>query len=202
MQGLKLKNKQVKIGGQKRGLKTASARFQVGLNYGGELKQKRLKKLERLSLEQKQRRKKIMSVSLILLAVLLVFAVGMFAVRSAVQKEKALLEAKTELEEPKTPIADENDPGKISLKVKQFVARLEKDVQAKNLELARVSLPQGKAREVDVFLVGRGEYYRLSIERGSAEQAEDMERVIRYLKQKELRAEYVDLRVSGRAYYK
>ena len=42
----------------------------------------------------------------------------------------------------------------------------------------------------------------MTIDRGSAVQAEDMSHMVNYLVEHEINCEYVDLRVKGRAYYK
>jgi len=42
---------------------------------------------------------------------------------------------------------------------------------------------------------------RVSIDRGAGEQAEDLDRVVRYLAGKSVVPGYVDLRVEGRAFY-
>jgi tetratricopeptide (TPR) repeat protein len=75
-------------------------------------------------------------------------------------------------------------------------------IQEYNLKIDHVVLPFQKAREVLVFFEGRNEYYKLSSERGSTVQIEDAERMMRYLDSKELKPEYVDIRVEGKAYYK
>ena len=43
---------------------------------------------------------------------------------------------------------------------------------------------------------------RMTLERGSTVQIEDASRMMVYLDGKEKKAEYVDLRVEGKAYYK
>ena len=73
---------------------------------------------------------------------------------------------------------------------------------AKNIAIDRVVLPAQKAREIRVFITERGEYYKMSLDRGSAVQAEDLARMRHYLEEKGISPSYVDLRVEGRAYYK
>ena len=79
---------------------------------------------------------------------------------------------------------------------------LEGDVRDMGQEIDHVVLPFQKAREVVVFLKGREEYYKLSLDRGTAVQSEDMARMLNYLDEAQLKVSYVDLRVEGRAYYK
>ena len=104
--------------------------------------------------------------------------------------------------EPTVAILDENAGENVSQRVKEFVARLEDDAKEYDLEIERVVLPYQMVREVDVYVKGRSEYYKMSLDRSSSVQAEDMSRMIRYLTEKEITPEYVDLRVEGKAYYK
>ena len=70
------------------------------------------------------------------------------------------------------------------------------------MRIEHVVLPRQKAREIDIYMEGRVEYYKMSLDRSSAVQAEDMHRMTLYLDQKELHPGYVDLRVEGKAYFK
>ena len=90
----------------------------------------------------------------------------------------------------------------MSDRVKEFVVRLENDMKSEGMTIDRIVLPYQKARQIDVYVVGRKEYYKLSIDRDSAVQAEDLGRMSRYLDNKSISCEYVDLRVEGKAFYK
>ena len=90
--------------------------------------------------------------------------------------------------------------GTASERIREFVAKLERDFEDLGMKIDRVVLPVGMSREIDVYIEGRGEYYKLSIDRGSAVQAEDAGRMMRYLEG--VGVEYVDLRVEGKAFYK
>jgi hypothetical protein len=92
--------------------------------------------------------------------------------------------------------------GSVSERIQEFVAKCERDFGDVGLGVERVVLPLGMSREVDVYVVDRVEYYKMSVDRGSAVQAEDAERMMRYLDERELVVSYVDLRVEGKAYYK
>jgi len=92
--------------------------------------------------------------------------------------------------------------GRASERVREFVAKLEQDFGDLGLGVERVVLPFGMTREVDVYAADRVEYYKMSVDRGSAVQAEDAERMMRYLDERGLTVSYVDLRVEGKAYYK
>jgi len=92
--------------------------------------------------------------------------------------------------------------GQVSERIRELVAKLERDFADLGFGVERAVLPIGMSREVDVYVVDRAEYYKMSVDRGSAVQAEDAERMMRYLDENGLKPGYVDLRVEGKAYYK
>lgn len=65
-----------------------------------------------------------------------------------------------------------------------------------------VILPRGMTREVDVKLEGVGYPVRFSVDRSAGEQVEDMDRAVTWLSSREQTPEYLDIRVSRRAFYK
>jgi hypothetical protein len=144
------------------------------------------------------RRKVILGVFGIFLGVLVV-AVGIF-VAASWSSGSEVIEREVSVR-PTVVIVDENGgSGGISGRVLEFVARLEEDVAENGLNVDHVVLPFAMLREIDVYVVGRGEYYKMIIDRSSAEQAEDMGRMARWLEENGVVPEYVDLRVRGRAY--
>jgi hypothetical protein len=92
--------------------------------------------------------------------------------------------------------------GQASERIKEFVAKLERDFSDLGFGVEKVILPLNTTRTMDIYLMDRVEYYKMSIDRGSAVQAEDAERMIRHLDEGGLVVTYVDLRVEGRAFYK
>lgn len=105
--------------------------------------------------------------------------------------------------EIKAEIVDEDDRGQISTRTKTYIAQLEQDFKDLGYTVTRVTLPTGMSRELYVDIAGREEYYKVSTDRDTAVTAEDVDRMIRYLKEHEdLHPAYVDVRVEGRAYYK
>jgi len=102
---------------------------------------------------------------------------------------------------PVAKIVDEGNGG-ISSRVELFVYRLEQEAGDLGIKLEKVVLPLGKVREVYVYLQGREEYYKMVVDRSPAVMIEDANRVMRYLEGQGIKAEYVDVRVEGRAFIK
>jgi hypothetical protein len=68
--------------------------------------------------------------------------------------------------------------------------------------VSQAILPAGMTRELDIQLQNVSSRVKLSTDRGAGEQIEDMTRSLMYLKNKGVTAEYIDVRISGRAAYK
>ena len=120
----------------------------------------------------------------------------------AADREAERLATEAQALTPTVDIVDENRSESVSSRVTEFVARLEQDAAQYGLEVDHVVLPFQKAREVRVYLKNHDEYFKMTIDRSSAVQAEDMSRMVQYLYKRNIDCEYVDLRVEGRAYYK
>ena len=180
---------------------TVATEFRVGKTIAGSANENRQRNLEHIAnRKKKQIRNAIITVALLGAAIAIAIALAGYFRDLAAEREALIQE-----DNPLTPtvtIVDENVGNNLSERAKLFVARLEKDAKDYNLEIDHVVLPYQKARELDIYFKDRGEYYKMSTERGSAVQMEDAERMIRYLDEKGLHPSYVDLRVEGKAYYK
>ncbi len=189
---------------RRRGAKGESASdFAIGRTIAGASHRGRTMSIERQKQRKKAKRKSAAFIFLILLlaVTLVVVVVGVLneiEIRRANEKAEAERKAVT----PTVNVYDENDSNGTSTRVNEFIVRLEAATKDEGLVIDHVTLPYQMAREVIVFLDGREEYYKLSIDRGAAVQAEDMERMTRFLDEKGIKCGYVDLRVEGRAYYK
>lgn len=68
--------------------------------------------------------------------------------------------------------------------------------------VSEATLPPNTTREIDVRLEGRDYLVKLHTDRDPAQEVEDLKRVDQYLIQKGIKPQYIDLRISGKAYYK
>ncbi len=69
-------------------------------------------------------------------------------------------------------------------------------------DVTEATLPPNTTREIDIKLKNRGYFIKTHTDRDPAQEVEDMQRVIAYLEKRSLNPSYIDIRVSGRAYYK
>jgi len=90
----------------------------------------------------------------------------------------------------------------VSQRFLSFVGRVISQAKNNGYTVAQAILPLDKTRELDVH-IKEGDYIvKLSIDRPVGEQVEDMSAAIRYFDSNKRRPEYIDVRVSGKAFYK
>jgi len=186
----------------KRRQKKQNDSFVIGRTIAGEaFLDERKAKLERMDQRKKVKRKNIGVVFGVLLLVGLTGLVIWHYAADIIAENNATKEVAA-VPEPTVDISNENAGTGISARTKEFVARLEGDVHSEGYAVDHVILPLNKVREIHIFIKSREEYYKMTIDRSSAVQAEDMARMIRYLDRHKIKPSYVDLRVEGKAYYK
>lgn len=83
-----------------------------------------------------------------------------------------------------------------------FVGRVAGQAAKSGHTVTDVLLPEDTTRQIRLQLEGRTTAVIMSIDRPVGEQVEDMDRALAYLAGKNLQPEYIDVRVSGKAFYK
>lgn len=83
-----------------------------------------------------------------------------------------------------------------------FIGRVMTEAGSRGYRVTQVTLPAGTTREVNLQVSGVGATIKMTVDRGAAEQVEDMANALKYLTAHGIAPSYVDVRVSGRAYYK
>ncbi len=112
-------------------------------------------------------------------------------------------EAKSPLTyDPEATIIDEDNRERISLRTKEYIGRMEQDLQDLGYKVEKVTLPTGLMRTLYVDVVGKTLYIKVNLDRDTAVTAEDAARMMEYLDARDLHPEYVDVRVEGKGYYK
>lgn len=156
---------------------------------------------ERMLARKKVHRKQRTSVIIVILMAIvlgLVFYVGVGELTEEIRpQEDEAVEV-----EILAQVIDEDNRGRISTRTRNYIAQLEKDLADLGYKVVKVTLPTGMRRELYVDLEGHAEYFKVNLDRGTAITAEDIDRMVRYLKKNALAPEYVDVRVDEKAYYK
>ena len=83
-----------------------------------------------------------------------------------------------------------------------FLGKVVAQAESRGYTAIKATLPQGTTRQVDVSFEGVATRVKFSIDRGAGEQMEDADRSLKFLQSKGTGAEYIDVRVPGRAAYK
>lgn len=172
-----------------------------GQTIAGELEQAESES-ERLQERKKIHRKRRRSVlfGLILIGALgtLIYVTG----KNAMSEYEAAEKPGEETYALKANIVDEDNRGKISERTKEYAALLEQDLRDLGYTVTQFILPTGTSRELYVDLEGEEVYFKVNMDRDAAVTAEDVVRVVKYLREQDLHPTYADVRVEGKAYYK
>lgn len=83
-----------------------------------------------------------------------------------------------------------------------FVGKIVSGANSKGYEVVEAKLPVDTTRQLDIKLKGVKPYIKLSIDRGVGVQIEDMDNALKFLFSHNLSPEYVDIRASGKAFYR
>lgn len=83
-----------------------------------------------------------------------------------------------------------------------FMGRVVAEAQGRGYSVSKAVLPAGSTRQVDVYFDTIPTYVKFSIDRGAGEQTEDASRSLKFLASRGTTAQYIDVRVAGRAAYK
>ena len=156
---------------------------------------------ERMRARKAQRRKRGAAVVTGVLMVVILGVLLWLGARQLLDQPQDLAEV-AETYEIQAEIVDEDNTGRISERVRGYIGQLEQDLADLRYKVTRVTLPTGTSRELYVDLEGVEWFFKVTTDRDAAMTAEDMERMVRYLRERELKPAYVDVRVEGKAFYK
>ena len=156
---------------------------------------------ERMRARKAQRRKRGAAVVTGVLMVVILGVLLWLGARQLLDQPQDLAEV-AETYEIQAEIVDEDNTGRISERVRGYIGQLEQDLADLGYKVTRVTLPTGTSRELYVDLEGVEWFFKVTTDRDAAMTAEDMERMVRYLRERDLKPAYVDVRVEGKAFYK
>ena len=179
--------------------KQSSGRYGLGRTIAAERDRPESESERMLNRKKVHSRKLISGIVVIAAMVVVGLILGLELRKFLSQKEETLTVMSYE---PKVKIEDEDAQGVVTVRMREFVGRVERDFSDLGYKVTRAVIPLGKIREVDIYLEGRTEFYKLNIDRGSAVSAEDAVAMLRYLTENEIEAAYVDVRVEGKGYWK
>lgn len=84
----------------------------------------------------------------------------------------------------------------------RFVGRAITLAWADNLTITQAIIPANTTHQIEIIVAGHTSPVKLSLDRPVGEQIEDMQHALAYFDARGQHPEYIDVRVSGKAYYK
>lgn len=84
----------------------------------------------------------------------------------------------------------------------RFVGQAVTLAKADGLIITQATIPASTTHQIEVTVAGHAYQVKLSLDRPVGEQVEDMQRAIAYFTARGQSPQYIDVRVSGKAYYK
>lgn len=83
-----------------------------------------------------------------------------------------------------------------------FVGRTVSAAAEKGFVIEQAIIPVGTTRQLELKIKDRATTIKLSLDRSIGEQVEDMQRAVAWFDQRSQAPEYIDVRVSGKAFYR
>ena len=84
----------------------------------------------------------------------------------------------------------------------RFVGQAVTLAKADNMVINQAVIPSGTTHQIEVNITGHEYPIKLSLDRPVGEQIEDMQHAVAYFDERGEKPKYIDIRVSGKAYYK
>lgn len=98
---------------------------------------------------------------------------------------------------------DTGTSGTITSRMSEYIGQAEVDFRELGLIPIKAIIPAGAIREVDFYLDGHPGFIKMILDRDTAVSVEDAARMIHYLEEQGVTDyQYIDVRLSGRAYWK
>lgn len=122
--------------------------------------------------------------------------------------EKGVSFQKNVFNSPAISISDESGvpvTAGVSIASNRFLSYVGQTIgafQAEGVRVEKVIIPANTTRQIEVVLAGQGYPLKLSIDRQIEGQVEDGVRAVRYIEAQGKSPKYIDVRVSGKAFYK
>lgn len=104
--------------------------------------------------------------------------------------------------EDKSGVPQASGTAVVSGRFLRFIGRTVETARGLGMVVDKVSIPSGSTRQIEISVMGHNFPIKLSLDRPVGEQVEDMNRSIVYLDSKKIQPQYIDVRVSGKAFYK
>ena len=175
-----------------------------GRTVAGE-REKAVSDSERQRVRKAAKHRKIRGVIFVLLACGLIAYLGVVSVKSWLAAYDTVDISELQQDDynlDNIVVIDENG-GEITNGTKKYIWQMSNDLSDLGYTLEKVVLPVGMLREIDLYIKDFTGYIKTNSDMGTAVSAEDIDRMIKYLTERGIgEVTYIDVRISGKAYYK
>lgn len=180
--------------------------FRAGRTIG-EKREKLETKRERTAARKKDKQKKAFRVTLTLLGFLALAGVlvALFLNFSNQKETQPLAIIEEAPSDPTIEIIDEDakNGGQVTSRMREYIGQVELDLRELDIKPTKAVIPSGSVRQVNFYLDGYKGYIKTLVDRPAGVTAEDISRMLKYLKSKDIKDfEYIDVRIEGKAYWK
>ena len=158
-----------------------------------------------LKREKLKRRTKIIQILKLIIFCAVVISTIVFVVikfRPSFTPPAKPIHTQAEIVKPRAPLNDENHQP-IPASITDYAGKLERELTKSGLKPEKFIIPLGKTRQLHVHLSDTKHFFKVNTDRSIGETAEDIVRMSKHISSQNLKnLTYVDVRISGRAYYK
>ena len=174
----------------------------------GERREKVETSNERLAARKQAKRQKRLRVFFVSVGFFILVAIlaAVYFIFFEKREEVFFQAADNEVYVPTIEVIDEDaaaTSGEITGRMSEYIGQVESELRALNYQPTKAVLPTGSIREVDFYLDGYNGYIKMITDRGAAVSVEDADRMLRYLANQGISDfSYIDVRISGKAYWK
>ena len=165
-------------------------------------------KSERAAARKKDKFKKNLRIVLTIIGFLVLIAVllGLYFSFRKTESELEELSRTEQVSKPTIEVIDEaasTTGGRLTNRMLEFINQVSSDLRSYSITPTKAVVPAGSIREVDFYIDGYNGFLKTTVDRGAGVTAEDADRMLRYLnEQGKTDFNYIDLRISGKAYWK
>lgn len=165
-------------------------------------------KNERTAARKKDKFKKNLRIVLTIIGFVALVALLLGLYFSFRQTESELEELNNADQAPKPTIeiideAATSSSSSLTNRMLEYINQVSTDLRTYGIVPTKAVVPSSAIREVDFYIEGYNGFLKTTVDRGAGVTAEDADRMLRYLKEQGISDfTYIDLRLSGKAYWK